>query len=43
MYTYNYNRKTQQWDVYFHGVYVCSFATEREARDFCNYANQQRS
>ena len=42
MYTYNYNPRTRLYDVYFHRVYVCSFPTSREARDFANYANAQR-
>ncbi len=39
MYTYTHNHKAQQWDVFKDNKYVCSFDTEREAADFCKYAN----
>lgn len=42
MYTYNYNGLTRMWDVYRGRTWIEEFRTQREASDFCNYANMQR-
>ena len=39
MFTFEYSALYEEYRVYRHGSYICSFETEHEAREFCDFHN----
>lgn len=40
MYHYHYDERAVGWNAYNKGEYLCTFPTQQEAEDFCNFMNQ---